>query len=161
MSLDVLSDIGWRDVVLAMAAMIGVYLVLSVMRLFQVGRHPRHAAPKAPNIALDIDLTTQSPSEPTPREPDFARELARSNMEVELERVRRESALLREELDRLTEEVARLKAARNVSPQYNEAMALAQQGMTPAGIAGRCGISVGEAELVAAMARGDNDYPRH
>lgn len=161
MNLDVLSAIGWRDIVLAVAAMIGVYLVLSVMRLFQVGNHPRRAAPKAPDIALDFDLTSPSTSAPVPQEPDFARELARSNVEVELERVRRESALLREELDRLTEEVARLKAARNVSPQYNEAMTLAQQGMTANGIASRCGISVGEAELVVAMAHGGNDYQRH
>jgi hypothetical protein len=32
-------------------------------------------------------------------------------------------------------------------------MSLAQQGVTPDGIADRCGISVGEAELVAALAR--------
>ena len=36
MDFDFFSDIGWRDVVLVLAAMIGVYLVLLVMRLFLV-----------------------------------------------------------------------------------------------------------------------------
>ena len=40
--------------------------------------------------------------------------------------MRREVAVLREELARLAEEVSRLKVTRNVSPLYDEAMALAQ-----------------------------------
>lgn len=161
MDLDFLSGIGWRYVVLAVAAMIGIYLVLSVLRLFKVGGTHRSSAPKVPDLALDLDLTPQSSPEPPPLAPDFARELARSNVEVELERVRRESAVLREELARLTEEVARLKATRTTSPQYSEATVLAQQGMPASGIAGHCGISIGEAELVAAMARGGSEFKQN
>ena len=40
-----------------------------------------------------------------------------------------------------------------MSPLYNEAMVLAQKGVDAAGIAGQCGISIGEAELVAALSR--------
>jgi DNA-directed RNA polymerase specialized sigma24 family protein len=53
----------------------------------------------------------------------------------------------------LKEEVSLLKAARNVSPQYGEAVTLAQKGMAPQQIAERCGISVAEAEMVCALSR--------
>ena len=44
---------------------------------------------------------------------------------------------------------------------YSEAMVLARQGMAANGIAGHCGISIGEAELVAALARGTSEFERH
>ncbi len=92
----------------------------------------------------------------------FAQELARSHVEVDVQQLRRESSMLREELTRLREELAGLKAARNVSPLYGEAMSLAQNGVSADGIAGQCGISLAEAELVAALARGEaqqQSYP--
>lgn len=95
--------------------------------------------------------------------PDFARELGRTNVEVEVQQLRRESTALRDEVARLREELSSLKAARNVSPLYSEAMSLAQNGVSADGIAGQCGISLAEAELVAALARGepeeDETYP--
>ncbi|OHC61772.1 MAG: hypothetical protein A3H93_10135 [Rhodocyclales bacterium RIFCSPLOWO2_02_FULL_63_24] len=175
MDFDFIGGIGWRDLVLVLAAIIGVYLVLSVMRLFQVGGRHRHGAkhdtkrtfsgwePYSPRQ----DPEPQPESLPLPRsepaapERGFAQALARSSVEAELQGLRRESAELREELVRLAEEVSRLKASRNVSPLYNEAMTLAQQGMPADGIAGRCGISIGEAELVAALARGGAEFERH
>ncbi len=158
MEFDFIGGIGWRDIVLIVAAIVGVYLVLSVMRLFRVAAKRRDGA--QPDIAhgrvgSPADAAVAQPA------PEFARELARSSVEVELQSLRREGALLREELTRLGEEVSRLKAAHNVSPLYNEAMALAQQGMPATGIAGHCGISIGEAELVAALARGGAEFERH
>lgn len=85
----------------------------------------------------------------------FAAELARSHVEVDVQQLRHESSQLREELTRLREELAGLKAARNASPLYNEAMSLALNGVSADGIAGQCGISLAEAELVAALARGE------
>lgn len=172
MDADFIGGIGWRDIVLLLAAMVGVYLVLSVMRLFQVAGKRRHAEPQeagpgfsgvesySASAAAQAAPGTAPPGSVTPA-PEFARELAKSSIEGELERLRREGAHLREELARLTEEVALLKATRNVSPLYNEAMALAQKGMTPAGIAGHCGISIGEAELVASLARSGSEFERH
>lgn len=163
MDLDWVGSIGWRDAVLVAAAAIGVYLVLSVMRLFQFGG--RHRGDAKPGTRRGVFAAAESRSgspAPAASEAEFSRELARSNVELELERLRREGVLLREELARLTEEVTRLKAARNVvSPLYDEATALAQQGMPAAGIAGHCGISIGEAELVAALARSGTDFERH
>lgn len=172
MNLDIITGIGWRDIVLVVTSMIGVYVVISVMRLFTVTSKRRRGVAHQPArefsewqpYSARQGLTAQPvPAEPTPAEsgPGFAAELARSSVEVELERLRRESAHQREELARMGEEIARLKAARNVSPLYNEAMTLAQQGVSADGIAGHCGISVGEAELVAALVRGKNEFGRH
>jgi hypothetical protein len=163
-----IEGIVWRDIVLVVAAVIGVYLVLSVMRLFQV-------AAKPPVVGLEGQLEAsgwKSNSEafgasPPPQaplavpQPEFGEELARFNVEVEVKALRRECAQLREELARMNEDMARLKVTGNASPMYSEAMVLARQGMAANGIAGHCGISIGEAELVAALARGASGFERH
>lgn len=167
MDFDFISGIGWRDIVLVAVAMIGVYLVLSVMRLVQVaGKRRGGAGTDGKRRFSERDPhglgEAQSPSlEPAASEQVFADELARSSVDLELDRLRRESAHLREEVANLAAEVARLKATRNVSPLYNEATALAQQGMPASGIAGHCGISIGEAELVAALVRSGSEFERH
>ncbi|HLA36585.1 MAG TPA: DUF2802 domain-containing protein [Rhodocyclaceae bacterium] len=166
--------IGWRDLVLLAAALIGVYLVLSVMRLFQVGmKRPAvtsaswqdapaiessiaPAAPPAPpeaHVPLTAPAAAKDKRKASPTNAAFAQELARSNLELEVQRLRKEDANLRNELTRLSEEVAQIKAARNISPLYSEAMSLAQQGVEAESIADQCGISMGEATLVAALAR--------
>lgn len=174
-----IAGIGWRDLVLIAAALVGVYLVFTLARLFQVAGRRRAAVPPAPTLedddAFDGPLTYDEPRLPfadaapatgatgatgaTPA-PSFAKELGRSTLEGELHRLRRESEQLREQVAHLTEEVSRLKSARNVSPLYGEAMSLAQQGLPPESIAGHCGISLGEAELVAALARSEDEFDR-
>jgi hypothetical protein len=172
MDFDFIDAIGWRDVILVLAVMAGVYLVLLVTRLLQVAGKRRDGKKQESKLRLSgwqPSASDTAPAAPPPPQPDpaapeqqeFARELAKSNIEVELERLRRESAFQRDELARLAEEIAQLKASRNVSPLYNEAMALAQQGMSAAGIAGRCGISIGEAELVASLARSGTAFEHH
>ena len=130
--------------------------------LFRSSDASQDAARESPPWQIGAAVMVPAP-EPAvdPPAPEFARELARSNVEVELQSLRRECAALRDETARLGEEVSRLRATRNVSPLYNEAMVLAQQGMPPAGIAGHCGISIGEAELVAALARGETEFEHH
>ena len=81
----------------------------------------------------------------------FGDHLFRTTLESELQQLRSEVASLREELKVL-------KAARRVSPQYNEAMMLAQRGIDAGSIAAQCGISVGEAELVLALSRNKQEY---
>jgi hypothetical protein len=58
---------------------------------------------------------------------------------------------VRAELTALRETVAELKAARDMPPQYNEAMVLASRGGSAQQIADSCGISLAEAELVQAL----------
>lgn len=164
-----LGGFGWRDIVLIVAALIGVYLALSLMRLFRIGGKVRDKAPQTGGRRWFKRTRAASPeAAPVPPEvasatTEFAEKLARSSVEVELHSLRRETALLREEVAGLADEVARLKATQNVSPLYNEAMSLAQQGMPATGIAGRCGISIGEAELVAALAcsGAEFEHPPH
>lgn len=60
---------------------------------------------------------------------------------------------LRAELVTLRQEVNGLKTVRSMSPQYGEAMNLANRGASAQVIAGNCGISIAEAELVRALSR--------
>ena len=75
----------------------------------------------------------------------------RSSVEAELQNLRSDVAELKAALGQLT-------ASRRVSPQYNEAMLLAQRGMDAQIIADQCAISIGEAELVVALSRNRQEY---
>ncbi len=77
--------------------------------------------------------------------------LTRNAMELDMQRMRDEVARLREELEAL-------RSAQRVSPQYAEAMELAQRGMTAQEVADRLGISLAEAELVQALSRGNDNF---
>jgi len=81
----------------------------------------------------------------------LAKYLERSDMEMELQR-------MRDEMARMRAEVESLRNARHVSPQYAEAVELAQRGATVQDIADQLGISRGEAELVHALSRGGGDF---
>ncbi|MBI5861696.1 MAG: DUF2802 domain-containing protein [Rhodocyclales bacterium] len=171
----------WMAVVLA-----GGYFIYSLLRLVRIRRKRRSVAvplPSAPPAtevpAAESGFLRNEPqlasyavapvesSPPPPDEalqapaPDFSRELARSSLEIEVQSLRREMHRLRTDMTQLTAEVQQLKTARSVSPLYSEAMTMAQQGVTAASISDRCGISLGEAELVAALARGGSDSAFH
>lgn len=139
MHLAFLTGIGWRDVVLLLAAMTGVYLVLSVMRLFEMAARRRGSLQPAsgPGFsawASDSAAPAQTP-QPGPLAPELARMLEQARLHAEVQRLRSESTRLNEVLARVAEDVARLKAARELSPVSIEAIALAPQGM-PVGATG-------------------------
>lgn len=169
-----------RDVILLAAALVGVYLAFLLLRILRMrikgrgaktmahggGPSPGGGDPVAgvewsgardieePGYAPSFGPTTASAEAKGNMPPlDFGSELARSALELEVKHLRSEAEQLRADMANLAEEVRHLKAARNVSPLYSEAMILARQGVSPDGIADRCGISIGEAELVAALAR--------
>jgi hypothetical protein len=204
--------VGWRGAVLLLVALVGAYLMATLLRLARLGRKrqgtgaPPPVAPTLRDPDALIDLSDRIPpgffepgmvapeparsseaaalearfaalgatgwaagEEPAaPRRAsadesrdetadDFARSLQHSSIEAELQQLRRESAALREEVMHLREELGSIKAARNVSPLYSEAMAMAQSGASADGIAGQCGISLAEAQLLAALARGETE----
>ncbi|MCF8150235.1 MAG: DUF2802 domain-containing protein [Burkholderiaceae bacterium] len=183
-----LSTLDLRDYVYLFAALVLVYAILLLLRLWRINRNQvkansqslvavappwvsGHAVESKPHhSAAPGDYEANSPGgagqdmaeagEADP-EPVFADELARSKQENEVQRLRREVEHLRAETAHLAEEIRYLKTARNVSPLYSEAMTLAQQDIPAAGIADRCGISIGEAELVAALARGESGFEIH
>jgi len=168
-----LAGLAWRDAILFVVALAAVYLVFMLLRLTQVGRR-KSAAPVV--VADDPAQTAGQDNEDDgdneedwlppqvyakPRmavEPAqaFDTHLLRSAMEAEIQALKAETARLADELARQREEMENLKAARHVAPQYSEAMTLAQNGHEAGAIANRCGISIGEAELVAALARNVN-----
>lgn len=175
-----------RNLLLVAVVLVGGYFVFSLLRLLRMGRKQRSAAAlnppgpldaevpaaeagflrKEPQLALHAGPSAESSLQPTAEvplapAPDFARELTRSTLEIEVQSLRREIHRLRTDLAQLAAEVQQLKTTRSVSPLYSEAMTMAQQGVTVAGIADRCGISMAEAELVAALAKGGGDSAFH
>lgn len=77
--------------------------------------------------------------------------LARSDVETEMQR-------MRDEMERMRKEMEEMRTARRVSPQYAEAMELAQRGCTAQDVADRLGISLAEAELVHALSRNRQNF---
>lgn len=106
--------------------------------------------------AEEPPVATPLPAAPaTPRSGGFGEHisdhLARTDMEMEIQRMRDEMLQMRREMEEL-------RAARRVSPQYAEAMELAQRGMGAQDVADRLGISLAEAELVQALSRGQQNF---
>lgn len=108
------------------------------------------AAAFSPASLIDEGTVVDNLDSSTPGVPLFEFQLYRNQMEAELQ-------LLRQALAELQENVAQLSLSRRISPQYNEAMQLAQHGASAQMIADQCAISLGEAELVAALGRDAND----
>lgn len=128
-------NFGLRELVIGTAVLLGIYSGIVIIRLARMSR-PRQPEP----------VWKQPPTQ-------FGEQALKTGIEAELAELRGEVASLKDEVILLHEEVRLLKAARNVSPQYGEAVALAQRGLGAAQIAERCGISVAEAEMVCALSR--------
>lgn len=184
-----LSTLDGRNFVILAAVLVAGFVVFTVLRLLQQGGRRRQAGgsvgpegssdgdDRAFVAGAEINRDAQqngaqlaqpvrparalADADDSESAPDFSRELARSSLELEVQQLRREAVQLRAEMTHLAEEMRNLKAVRNVSPLYGEAMTLAQQGEPPAGIAAQCGISVSEAELVAALARSESGFELH
>lgn len=176
------ADFGLREAIVAFCAVAAVYVVAMLAWLYRVEMTKRRKARKAVAPAM---VAPQVPDEPPavetaaadePEDPPwvyerpraapavppgdeaFGQQLRQSRHDQETRMLREEVAVLRDELLTLREEVAAQKAAGTVSPQYSEAVAFAQRGLTVQDIADRCGISLGEAELVRALARGPANF---
>jgi hypothetical protein len=127
------------------------------------GEQPVTAAAPAGIAPAEVEIVSPDQAMPlpvqsvpqAPRAAGFgeylAEHLVRSEMEMEVQR-------MRTEMERMRTEVEALRASRNVSPQYAEAMELAQRGMTAQNMADQLGISLAEAELVRALSRSDGNF---
>lgn len=198
---------GWRDGILLLVVLAGLYVIVTLLKLTQVGRRrtsqqvSAHQAPSEladmlfePEMPAPVEMIAAPPAQnfdwddvndlfgdagegpvtaspprappaatafaplpmpPMPRTAGFgehlAEHLARSEMEMEVQR-------MRSEMERMRSEVEELRAARHVSPQYAEAMELAQRGLTAQDVADQLGISLAEAELVQALSRSDGNF---
>lgn len=117
------SALGWKEALFAAVVILALYVGFALLRLIR----PASAAP-----IEDAPLR---------------------GLQTEMLGVRAQLDSLQADFAALKGEVEQIKAARAVSPQYNDALSLAQKGMRPADIAETCGISIGEADLVCALAR--------
>lgn len=164
-----LSGLGLRDGILLTAGLAGVYFVFLMLRLLQIRGRKQQAARRMVVLEPEASPDVHGPDVPDePGEPEpavqsaatrnFGDQLQRFGLESDFQRVQQELAALRLEFSVMREELERLKAARNVSPLYSEAMNMAERGHDAAGIAGRCGISIAEAELVAALAKNRGEF---
>jgi hypothetical protein len=172
--------LGLHEIVIGVIALLALYIAYAVVRLFLLSRAKKklvravsaaataaskpavEAEPEPPETMLPFKtkpdprpepVAPQRDAAPVPREPfDGIIEVARLRFQIEA--LEASQAAMREDIDSLRGEIEALRNARNVAPHYSEAVMLAQRGLDSAAIAERCGISVSEAELVAALARG-------
>lgn len=163
-----------RDVIIVVSGLTATYLVILLLRLLQVGRHKSLADEEfvaaeaelvAPTLAPERARDDAPPSVRNPvrqpvaaTPPRFGDELERSHQDMDARQLREEVGRLRAELEDLRGELGHLKATRNVSPQYADAMTMAERGLTAQDVADRCGISLGEAELIWALSRGPTNF---
>ncbi|WP_417068373.1 DUF2802 domain-containing protein [Niveibacterium terrae] len=171
--------LGVYEAILAIVALLGVYVAWALVRLVRLARRPSPQAKAGQSEPEQVEQPEQqsAPSAPAKESAEPGRVepvagldgfesmvgQARLRFQVEAQEatitaLRAEIAALAEqnqaEIAELREQIDMLRNARNVSPQYGEAVGLAQRGLTSDAIAERCGISVSEAELVAALSRG-------
>ncbi|WP_374484477.1 DUF2802 domain-containing protein [Zoogloea sp.] len=172
-------QIGVREGILALVAVLSLYLVVVLVRL---ARHRRDtSSPVEPEPAsapvAPLDAVAAKPG-PNPEEAAVSRELLNeleiqqlrqdvTQLRTDCDFLRRELAVMRHDVDQLGEQARseqqaaqaareRTQYTRPVSPQHSEAMLLAGRGMSAAQVAEHCGISVAEAELVCALARAES-----
>lgn len=168
---------GVYEAILGIVALLGVYVAWALVRLVRLARRrtpqakaeqveqaappEQEAAPSAP--AKESAETGRV--EPVAGLEGFGSMVGQARLRFQVEAQEATIAALRTEIvalheqslaeiAELREQIDMLRNARNVSPQYGEAVGLAQRGLTSDAIAERCGISVSEAELVAALSRG-------
>lgn len=170
-----ISAVSLRDGVLLIASLFAVYFVFQVLRLKKMNAARKRSAALSRNESEQAtSVAFSEPSSATARskarddeavaptaesgQRRFEEQVQRFGMESEFQRMQQELIGMRRELATLREDLDRLNAARSVSPLYSEAMSLAERGHDAAGIAGRCGISIAEAELVAALARNRGEF---
>lgn len=148
-----------REVVWVVVGLLALYAVMQLGRLHGL----RRARRAAQEVAAAPAQASAAP--------------AAFGLELEVQQLRRELALLRQDLAdavaageetdrrleaetaRLGEAVEGLQAERSISPHYGEAMVLARRGLPAEAVAERCGISVAEAALVCSLAQKGEAQP--
>lgn len=169
-------DVGVREGIWALVAVLALYLVVILFRLALPLRAGRAGEGAGSPQTVVVDA-------PAPRTPDTAPaagsappEVPRETLnELEIQQLRRDVSQLRTEQDFLRSELVAMRLDMNdmqavrervpvqqptqyvrpESPQHSEAMLLAGRGISATQIADHCGISVAEAELVCALARAE------
>ena len=183
MDFDFLANLSWREMLIAIVALLVLYVGVVFVRLRRIKQGkmdlsvPEQLAAKS---ALAAYAAEQQPAPPdvqpapellsAPSESAFpwneppeeipgqqrvdALEREVAQLRKEVGGLRAEVLVLREEQRR---EQAQAQVAQNVSPLYSDAMQMAIQGYDALSISEHCGIARAEAELVVALVRNRND----
>ena len=172
------AGMGWREAVVGIIALLGLYILFVLLRLKGLGRRkPEPSEPKAPTLDTSDGDDAGGDEHPEPgygrpasapafagNEPpaqEFAEDQYYKAVERELVQLREEVAVLRHEFAALREEmrgqVGQIKASQNMSPLYSDAMQMAMLGHDAETIAERCGIARAEADLGVALARNQGE----
>ncbi|MDR2837440.1 MAG: DUF2802 domain-containing protein [Azonexus sp.] len=163
--------IGMREGVIVLIALVALYILVVILRMFGLARRPPKIILTPPPLPPDPPVSEAAPLPPSV---EMLKEqaLREAREEFERQRLEREVFQLRDEVDALRGELAALRqdmqqeltqmqtqiqthlqAAQTVSPIYGEAVQMAAAGYDPAIIAERCGIARAEADLVVALAK--------
>jgi hypothetical protein len=176
MDLEVLANLSWREALIAIVALLVLYVLVVFWRISRIKRGQVSVAPPVPlgaKSAVAAYSAVQDPeariepeplaapseapfpwNEPPPAAPGQA---AIDALEREVAQLRKEVGSLRAEVMVLREEKQRaltqVNVAPSVSPLYSDAMQMALQGHDAATISQHCGISRAEADLVIALGK--------
>lgn len=181
MDFDVLTNLSWREALIAISALLALYVVVAFWRIRRLKRQKAAIVPPdslAARSAVAAYAAVQEPAEATPAsapvllsEPSEAafpwnEPPAAIPGQALIDALEREIAQLRKEVGGLRAEVlvlreqqqrelaqAKTQTPSNVSPLYSDAMQMAVQGQDAATISRHCGIARAEAELVVALVR--------
>jgi hypothetical protein len=181
MDFEALAGLGWREGLVAIVALLAVYLVVAFLRMRKLKREAvapaadryiaqsataAYAAMQEPELsegaaASDLPATPAAPAEVAfawnEPPPGAAGQQLFESLEREIMQLRKEVGGLRAEVLLLREEqrreLAQQREPQNVSPLYSDAMQMAMRGHDAASIAQHCGIARAEAELVVALVR--------
>jgi hypothetical protein len=179
MDFDVLTTLSWREALIAIVALLVLYVVVAFWRMQRLKRRNALVRPPASLSAQSAVAAYAAVQEPVVPEAPVAPVLLSEPSEAAfpwnepppeipgqrlIEALEREVAQLRKEVDSLRAEVLVLreqqqlelsqsKATQNISPLYSDAMQMAIQGNDAATISLHCGIARAEAELVVALVR--------
>ena len=186
MDFDLLANLSWRETLIAIVALLALYVVVVFFRLRRIKQGkldlsvPEQQAARAALAAYAAEQPAAAPAPPAapaapellsaPSEfafpwneppPEVAGEQRIEALERELAQLRKEVGGLRAEVLVLREEQRReqvqAQVSQNVSPLYSDAMQMAIQGYDALSISEHCGIARAEAELVVALVRNRND----
>lgn len=176
MEFDGLANLGWREALIAVVALLALYVLVVFWRMNRLKHRalvPDVATVRAETAvaayqAVQEPALSDSPSEtpitlsdvpfpwnePPPQIPEVQ---AIERLERDISKLRQEIGVLRAELLALREERQNERAkpdvTETISPFYSEAMQMAGHGADATAIAQSCGISRAEAELVLALVR--------
>ena len=176
-----LTELSWREALIAVVALLAVYVVVVLVRIWRLKQRAAsrqaqdffsaqravaaYAAVEEPEMPVESGVAEKDGMAEATTQPAFPwNEPPGEGVAPQLELLEREIEQLRKEVGGLRAEVLVLREAQqregvpqrvtdSVSPLYSDSMQMALNGEDAGAISQHCGISRAEAELVVALVR--------